>query len=163
MSDLLSVLSTAYKSAPLPSPGNYVNVDPTKYQGTWSGSYPPKTKGPLAENFTLSVTDVQGFRAQVKFQVANGPIQSVSVLIKNSAFKIGDTKFSLSSNKDTLSVNTIITNPVTQDQSLVTTTATRPSTAPSTSSSTANNPFVIGSSTPSTTSTSSNSPFIITA
>ena len=41
MSDIISVLSSAYASAPLtPQTGKpYASVDPNSYQGTWQGTY----------------------------------------------------------------------------------------------------------------------------
>jgi hypothetical protein len=40
MSDIFSVLQSAYASAPLtPTVTKYTPVDPKSYQGTWTGSY----------------------------------------------------------------------------------------------------------------------------
>jgi hypothetical protein len=126
MSDLLSALAAGYKSIPLPSPGNYVRVDPTLYEGTWNGTYDAGTKSTLPQDFSFKITNVQGFRAQVQFKAGNGPLQSQSVLIKNSSFKIGNTKFSLSTKKGQAAINTIISDPVTGEaKTLVKATATR--------------------------------------
>jgi hypothetical protein len=114
MGDLLSILSSGYSAAALqtPSKTKYVNVDPTLYQGTWSGTYSNTKK------FTVTVTDVQGFRAQVKYQ-SEGTTKYQSVLIKDGSFRIGDTKFTLGKG-GYASVRTVITDPVTNQTSLVT-------------------------------------------
>ena len=64
MADVTSILSASYKSAGLsiPSQTKYVAVDPTLYQGTWTGTYPDK------KTFAIAVSNVSGFRAQVKYQ-----------------------------------------------------------------------------------------------
>jgi hypothetical protein len=62
MSDIYSVLQNAYATAPLtPTTTRYTPVDPKSYQGTWSGTYSNNQK------FELTISDVSGFRAQVKY------------------------------------------------------------------------------------------------
>ena len=40
MSDIMSVLQNAYATTPLaPTTTRYTPVDPTSYQGTWTGTY----------------------------------------------------------------------------------------------------------------------------
>ena len=91
MGDIMSILGNSYAAAALSPPSNtpYTNVDPTLYQGSWSGTYSNN------QDFKLSISAVNGFRAQVKYQ-SGSTIQYQSVLIKDSAFRIGDTKFTLS-------------------------------------------------------------------
>src|SRR5204862_5873268 len=86
----MSILSTNYRAAGLsvPSKTAYVAVDPELYQGTWTGTYPDK------KTFKLTVSDVNGFRAQVKYQ-SGSTVKYQSVLIKDQSFRIGDTKFML--------------------------------------------------------------------
>ncbi|MBI5130948.1 MAG: hypothetical protein HZA66_16025 [Rhodopseudomonas palustris] len=119
MADIMSVLASGYTSAALqtPSKTKYVNVDPTLYQGTWTGTYSNTKK------FSITVTDVQGFRAQVKYQ-SDGTTQYQSALIKDGSFRVGDTKFTLGSNGNA-SIRTAVTDPVTSQTSLVTGTAKR--------------------------------------
>ena len=60
MSDIMSILQSSYAAAPqsLISPGSkFANVDPTKYQGTWTG------KDYSNQPFTISITKVSGYRA----------------------------------------------------------------------------------------------------
>jgi hypothetical protein len=107
MADIMSILSANYKSAGLsvPSKTAYVAVDPKLYQGTWSGTYPDK------KTFKLTVSDVSGFRAQVKYQ-SGSTVKYQSVLIKDQSFRIGDTKFTLTK-PGTAQIKNVITDPAT--------------------------------------------------
>ena len=108
MADILSILSNSYRTAPTPSssPGKFVPVDPTLYTGTWKGTYS------TGEKFSFFISDVQGFRAKVKFQIGAGPIQFQDVLIKNNSFRIGDTKLLLKKIGHA-EIKTVVTNPAT--------------------------------------------------
>ena len=90
MADILSIISAGYTSATLTTPSKtpYTAVNPASYQGTWSGTYADK------KTFKITVSDVQGFRAQVKYESA-GTVKYQSVLIKDNTFRVGDTKFTL--------------------------------------------------------------------
>ena len=103
----MSVLSANYKSAGLsvPSKTAYVAVDPKLYQGTWSGTYPDK------KTFKFTVSDVTGFRAQVKYQ-SGSTVKYQSVLIKDKSFRIGDTKFTLTK-PGTAQIKNVVTDPAT--------------------------------------------------
>jgi hypothetical protein len=115
----MSILSANYKSAGLsvPSKTAYVAVDPKFYQGSWSGTYPDK------KTFQLTVTDVNGFRAQVKYQ-SGSTVKYQSVLIKDKSFRIGDTKFTLTK-PGTAQIKNVITDPATGSTYLDTATATQ--------------------------------------
>ena len=78
MADVMSILSSSYKSAGLSVPSNtkYVAVDPKLYEGTWSGTYPDK------KTFKITVSDVSGFHAQVKYQ-SGDTVKFQNVLIKD--------------------------------------------------------------------------------
>ena len=91
MSDITSILSQNYATAGAmtPSPGNYVNVDPTQYQGTWTGTYSD------GKTFKFQISNVQGFRSQVHYSSSDGTQNYSQVLIKNSQFRIGNSKFVL--------------------------------------------------------------------
>jgi hypothetical protein len=108
MSDIFTILSNSYKTAPTPSSSNvkYVPVDPTLYNGTWKGAYS------TGEKFSFTISDVQGFRAKVKYQSGTGPIQFQDVLIKDNSFRIGDSKFLLKK-VGHAQVKTVVTNPAT--------------------------------------------------
>jgi len=112
MSDIYSVLQNAYATAPLaPTTTKYTPVDASSYQGTWSGTYSNNQK------FQLTISDVNGFRAQVKYQ-SGGTTQYQQVLIGNSSFRIGDTKFVLTGKGQALVANAV-TDPTTGNTSLV--------------------------------------------
>lgn len=119
MSDIMSILQSSYTSAALTAPSNtpYTNVDPKSYQGTWDGTYSNNQK------FQLTVSNVSGFRAQVKYQ-SGSTTQYQSVLIKDSSFRIGNTKFTLTGD-GAATVKNAVTDPVTGSTSLVTGNATQ--------------------------------------
>jgi hypothetical protein len=116
MSDIFSVLQSAYASAPLtPTTTKYAAVDPKSYQGTWTGTYANNQK------FDLTISSVNGFRAQVN--QSGSTLQYGQVLIGNSSFRIGDTKFVLTGSGQATVANAV-TDPVTGNTSLVQGTAT---------------------------------------
>ena len=108
MADILSILASSYAAAPTPSSSKtkYVPVDPTLYTGTWKGTYSD------GEKLSFSISNVQGFRAQVKFQIGTGLVQFQDVLIKDNSFRIGDTKFLLKK-VGHATIKTVVTNPAT--------------------------------------------------
>ena len=119
MADLMSILSSAYKSNVLnaaPSKTKYVAVDPTLYQGTWSGTYPDGKK------FSLAISKIDGFRAQVRYESA-GTAQYQQVLIKDFSFRFGNTKFTLT-NIGKAEVKNVVTDPATGSTYLDTAQAT---------------------------------------
>jgi len=119
MADIMSILSANYRAAGLsvPSKTAYVAVDPELYQGTWTGTYPDK------KTFKLTVSDVNGFRAQVKYQ-SGSTVKYQSVLIKDQSFRIGDTKFMLTK-AGKAQIKNVITDPATGSTYLDTATATQ--------------------------------------
>ena len=76
MADVMSILASSYKTAGLtvPSRTPYVAVDPTLYEGTWTGKW--------ADNkaFTIKVSQIEGFRAKVSYS-SNGTNKYQEVLI----------------------------------------------------------------------------------
>ena len=119
MADIMSILSANYKSAGLsvPSKTAYVAVEPQLYQGTWTGTYPDK------KTFKLTVSDVSGFRAQVKYQ-SGSTVKFQSVLIKDQSFRVGDTKFTLAGNGAAL-IKNVVSDPATGSTYLDTARATQ--------------------------------------
>ncbi|NVN85970.1 MAG: hypothetical protein HXX15_07745 [Rhodopseudomonas sp.] len=120
MADMLSILSANYKTVGLQTPSNtpYKAVDPAAYQGTWTGVYANGKK------FAVTVTNVTGFRAQVKYDSA-GTVKYQQVLIKDNTFRVGDTKFKLSKSGTSAEIKNVVTDPVTQSTYLDTATAKR--------------------------------------
>ncbi len=119
MADLLSIISANYTAVGLQNPSKtpYVSVDPTAYQGKWTGTYANGKK------FTITVSNVVGFRAQVKYDSA-GIVKYQSVLIKDNAFRVGDTKFTLTK-AGTATIKNVVTDPATGSTYLDTATATQ--------------------------------------
>ena len=118
MSDIFTVLQSAYSAAPTtPTNTKYTAVDPTSFQGSWTGTYSTN------QNFELTISNVNGFRAQVKYQ-SGSTVQYGQVLIGNSStFRIGNTKFVLTG-AGKATVANAVTDPVTGNSSLVQGTAT---------------------------------------
>ena len=108
MSDIMSILQSAYASAPQPliPPGAKLatKVDPTQYQGTWTG------KDANNQPFSLSITKVSGPRANVTFQSASGLQYARVFITSNNTFEIGDSQFDLTGT-GTAVVKTVVTNP----------------------------------------------------
>ena len=95
----------------LSSHTKYVPVDATQWEGTWKGTYS------TGEKFSFSVSNVDGFRAKVRYQSGNGPIKYQDILIKDNAFKMGDFKFLMSKDGHG-TIKTVVTNPATGQSTL---------------------------------------------
>ena len=112
MADVLGVLQSAYATAPLTTRAvKYTPVEAKSYEGSWSGTYSNNQK------FELTISQVSGFRAHVKYQ-SGSTVEYQQVLISNSSFRIGDTKFVLTGSGKALVANAV-TDPVTGQTSLV--------------------------------------------
>lgn len=116
---IFSTLASGYYAAGMTTTtkAKYVNVDPKLYEGTWSGTYSNGKK------FSITVSSVKGFRAQVKYQ-SGSTVTHQSVLIKSGSFRVGDTKFTLGTNGKA-SIRTAVTDPASGSVSLITGSATR--------------------------------------
>jgi hypothetical protein len=118
----MSILSSGYASGSqsqslIPIGAKFANVDPTQYQGKWTG------KDSSNQPFSLSITDVKGYRANVVYQSSAG-LQSARVFITtNNSFRIGDSSFSLTGTGKA-TINTVNTDPTTGIQTVATATAT---------------------------------------
>ncbi len=109
MTDVMSVLASSYRSAGLVTPASakskYVAVDPKLYQGTWTGKYADN------KSFTIHISDVSGFHAKVRYQ-SGGTVKFQDVLIKDKAFRVGDTKFTLTGSGKA-QIKNVVTDPAT--------------------------------------------------
>jgi hypothetical protein len=108
MADVLSILATNYTTVGQNvnlSTGKYVDVDPKAFEGTWSGKYANQ------KPFSVTISNVNGFRAKAKYQYGT-TIKYQDVLIKNNAFRVGDSKVALTK-AGTAQVNTVMTDPAT--------------------------------------------------
>jgi hypothetical protein len=109
MSSIMSILQSAYAAAPqsLISPGDkFANVDPTKYQGTWTG------KDFQNQPITISITKVSGYRANVTLESSSGLQFQRALITTKGTFRIGDSQFTLTGN-GVAQINTIVTDPTT--------------------------------------------------
>ena len=112
MSDIMSILQNAYASTPqsLIAPGSkFANVDPTKWQGTWTG------KDSSNQPVTVSITKVRGYRANVTLQTSAGLQYQQALITTKGTFRIGDSKFSLTGT-GAAKITTIVTDPTTGNQ-----------------------------------------------
>ena len=115
MSNIMSILQSNYMAVGQNvnlHTGKYVNVDPDSFEGTWSGKY--------ANNkpFSITISNVRGFRAKAKYQYGS-TVKYQNVLIKNNAFRVGDSKFTLA-RAGVAQVKTVMTNPATGAMSMET-------------------------------------------
>ena len=83
----------------------YVAVDRRLYEGSWTGKYADN------KTFTVNVSNVTGFRAKVQYQ-SGATNKFQEVLIKDNAFRIGDTKFTLTG-YGKATIKNVVTDPAT--------------------------------------------------
>jgi len=119
MADIWNIISSNYITVggAVPSNSKYVAVDPETFEGSWKGKYAN------GQAFEMSISNVNGFRAKVKY-VSGATIKYQDVLIRDSAFRIGDSKFMITG-KDKAQIATVVTNPVTGVSTLEKASATR--------------------------------------
>jgi hypothetical protein len=119
--NIFSILQSNYTATPqvsLPPGSKFANVDPTQWNGTWTAT--DSTGKPV----TLTVSNVSGYRATVRFQTASGGLQTGRVLINtNGIFRIGNSQIQLVS-PGKLTISTVITNATTGNPSIETDHAT---------------------------------------
>ena len=121
MADIMSLLSSSYRSSALkaaPSKTKYVAVDPALYQGNWNGKYANN------KSFTFTISNVSGYQAKVRYQSDDGTVNYQDVLIKDYAFRIGNTKFTLTA-IGKAQIKNVVTDPATGSTYLDTAYATQ--------------------------------------
>lgn len=106
MADIFSTIASGYTSAGLsiPSRSKYVSVDPSAYEGVWTGKYANNS------SYKFSISNVNGFRAKVRYE-SGATVQYQDVLIRDNAFRIGNSKFTLARAGVAL-IRTVVTSPV---------------------------------------------------
>jgi len=113
MGDIMSILSSSYSTAApqsVISPGDkFAPVDPTQYQGTWTG------KDYNNQPVTISITKVSGYRANVTMQSASGLQFQRAFITTKGTFRVGDSQFTLTGT-GAAKINTIVTDPTTGTQ-----------------------------------------------
>ena len=98
-------------------PVKYVNVDGRDYQGTWKGKFSD------GQGFSVTISNITGYRAEVRLQLGHS-VTNAFVLIGDSSFRIGDSKFILGQD-GTATLATAVTNPIGGTISVKHATATR--------------------------------------
>jgi hypothetical protein len=118
-SSILTILQNSYSTPSQFPPGSkFAKVDPTQWQGTWTAT---DSNG---KPVTLAISNVSGYRANVRFTTADGGLQSGRVLINtNGVFRIGDSQMQLTA-AGKLTISTVITDATTGKQSIETDHAT---------------------------------------
>ena len=119
--NIFSILQSAYTPATqtsIPPGSKFAKVDPTQWQGTWT------TKDSNGKPVTLTISNVSGYRANVRFQTADGGLQTGRVLINtNNVFRIGNSQMQLAGTGK-MTISTVITDPTTGNESMETDHAT---------------------------------------
>lgn len=107
MADVWNIISSNYKTVGMtvPTKTPYVPVDAALYEGNWTGKYPDN------KTFKITISNVTGFRAKVQYQ-SGGTNKFQEVLIKDNAFRLGDTKFTLTA-RNTAQIKNVVTDPAT--------------------------------------------------
>lgn len=120
--NIFSILQSAYQPATqvsIPPGSKFANVDPTLYQGTWTA------KDSNGKAVTLTISNVQGYRANVRFQSADGGLQTGRIYINtNGVFRIGDFPQMQVTSAGKMTINTVITDPTTGNELMETDYAT---------------------------------------
>ena len=118
-SNILTILQNSYSTPSQFPPGSkFAKVDPTQWQGTWT------TTDSNGKPVTLAISNVSGYRANVRFTTADGGLQTGRVLINtNGVFRIGDSQMQLTA-AGKMTISTVITDPTTGNESMETDHAT---------------------------------------
>lgn len=121
ISNIFSALQSGYTTPTqlsVPPGSKFANVDPTQWQGTWTA------KDSNGKPVTITISNVSGYRANVRFQSADGGLQVGRVLINtNNVFRIGNSQMQLTS-AGKMTVSSVITDQTTGNQSIETDYAT---------------------------------------
>jgi hypothetical protein len=115
--NIFSILQSAVQPATqvsIPPGSKFAPVNPATFQGTWSG------KDSNGKAVTLTISNISGYRANVRFQSADGGLQTGRVYINtNGIFRIGDSQMQFTGSGK-MTINTVITDPTTGNQSMET-------------------------------------------
>jgi hypothetical protein len=119
--NIFSILQSSYTAptqASIPPGSKFANVDPTQWQGTWT------TTDSKGKPVTVTISNVSGYRANVRFQSADGGLQTGRVYINtNNVFRIGTSQMQMTS-AGKMTISTVITDPTTGNESMETDHAT---------------------------------------
>lgn len=119
MAGIWDIISSNYVTVggTVPSSSKYVAVDPEQFEGSWKGKYAN------GASFDVSISNVEGFRAKVRY-FSGSTTKYQDVLIRDSSFRIGDSKFMVMGNNKA-QIATVVTNPATGASTLEKAPATR--------------------------------------
>ena len=118
-SNILTILQNSYSTPSQFPPGSkFAKVDPTQWQGTWTAT---DSNG---KPVTLAISNISGYRANVRFTTADGGLQTGRVMINtNGIFRIGNSQMQLTG-AGKMTISTVITDATTGNQSIETDHAT---------------------------------------
>ena len=121
ISNIFSALQSNYTTTTQPSipPGSkFAPVNATQWQGTWT------SKDSNGKPITLNISNVSGYRANVRLQTADGGLQTGRVYINtNGVFRIGNSQMQLTGTGK-LTISTVNTDSTTGEQWIETDDAT---------------------------------------
>jgi hypothetical protein len=130
--NIFNILQSSYQPATqvsIPPGSKFAPVNPTTFQGTWTGT---DSNG---KPVTLTISNISGYRANARFQTADGGLQTGRVYINTEGvFRIGNSQMTFTGS-GTMTINTIITDPTTGNESMETDHVTLQSNGSSTPSS----------------------------
>jgi hypothetical protein len=119
--NIFSILQNAYApttQVSIPPGSKFANVDPTQWKGTWTAT--DSNRKPV----TLAISNISGYRANVRFTTADGGLQTGRVMINtNGIFRIGNSQMQLTG-AGKMTISTVITDATTGNQSIETDHAT---------------------------------------
>ena len=107
--NIMSILQSSYSAIPaqslMPLGAKFAPVDPTKYQGTWTGT------DANGKDVTLKIAQVHGYRANANLQsVTTGSEQQRVFITTKNQFRIGNSSFALTGT-GAGQLDTIVTDP----------------------------------------------------
>ena len=116
-SNIFTILQSSYQPATqvsIPPGSKFAPVNAATFQGTWSGT---DSNG---KPVTLTISNIQGYRANVRLQTADGGLQTGRVYINTQGvFRIGDSQMTFTGSGK-MTINTVITDATTGNQSMET-------------------------------------------
>jgi hypothetical protein len=115
--NIFSILQSSYQPASqvsIPPGSKFAPVNAATFQGTWTGT---DSNG---KPVTLTISNISGYRANARFQSADGGLQNARVYINTQGvFRMGNSQMTFTGSGK-MTINTVITDPTTGNQSMET-------------------------------------------
>ncbi len=115
--NIFSILQSAAQpptQVSIPPGSKFAPVNAATFQGTWTGT---DSNG---KPVTLTISNISGYRANVRFQTADTGLQTGRVFINtNGVFRIGNSQMAFTGSGK-MTISTVITDPTTGNQSIET-------------------------------------------